>query len=224
MGRLPRVVIPGVPYHVTQRGTRRQPVFFSVEDYLSYLRLLRRETRKHGLAVWTYCLMPNHVHLIVVPSTKDALSTPLGIAHRQYARRTNATRGWTGHLWQERFTSAAMDEQHLLAAARYVLLNPVRSGLVERATDWRFSSASAHVRGARDPLVDPEPLNARIDDWQRYLVYDASAETKAFARHRGMFPLGSDSFVDRLERESGVRLRKRKAGRKPGPGKTMGSR
>ena len=135
MARMARVVAAGVPHHVTQRGNRRQQVFFSDADYQSYLTLLAISCRKTGVAVWAYCLMPNHVHLILVPRDADGLRAALADAHRRYSRDINFRQGWRGYLWQGRFASFPMDDNYLLACARYVELNPVRANLVARARD-----------------------------------------------------------------------------------------
>ena len=129
MARLARVVIPGMPHHITQRGNRRQPTFFCEEDYAAYLELMGQWCKERGVAVWAYCLMPNHVHLIAVPKSEDGLRRAIGKAHRRYTRRVNFREQWRGHLWQGRFASFVLDEPYLLAAARYVELNPVRAGL-----------------------------------------------------------------------------------------------
>ena len=145
MARLARIVIPAVPYHVTQRGNRRQQTFFCDEDYALYRDLLGQAARKAGSEIWSYCLMPNHVHIILVPSHEDGLRMTVADAHRRYTGFVNARHRWTGHLWQGRFGAVAMDEAHLMAAARYVALNPVRARIVERAQDWPWSSARAHL-------------------------------------------------------------------------------
>jgi len=191
-------------------------VFFSDGDYRAYVRILSRWARRYALEVWAYCLMPNHVHLIVVPSTEDGLARPLGQAHHRYALGINRRQGWTGHLWQERFASFPMDELHLMSAIRYVLLNPVRSGLTREATDWPFSSARAHVLGERDRLVNLAPAAERIADWNLYLEHCDDEVTHALRRHgRVGRPLGSESFIDRLEQLTGRRLKPRKVGRRP---------
>ena len=142
MARLARLVVPGHPHHVTQRGNRGQETFFGDDDYRSYLSLLAECCRKAGTEVWAYCLMPNHVHLVLVPSHEDGLRAALGETHRRYTRHVNLREDWRGHLWQARFHSFAMDENHLLACARLVELNPVRARLVQRPGDWRWSSAA----------------------------------------------------------------------------------
>ena len=138
MPRCARLVVPGLPHHVTQRGNRRLPTFFRDGDYALYRHLLREGCAKAGTRIWAWCLMPNHVHLILVPSSEDGLRAALGEAHRRYTRLVNEREGWRGHLWQSRFASFAMDEQWLVACARYVELNPVRAGLVRRPEDWRW--------------------------------------------------------------------------------------
>ena len=130
MSRLARIVVPGVAHRAPQRGNRRQPVFFGAADYAEYRSLIARSCRAARVEVWGYCLMPNHVHLILVPADESGLRAALADAHRRYSRRVNFREGWRGYLWQGRFASVAMDEAHLLACARYVELNPVRAGLV----------------------------------------------------------------------------------------------
>ena len=157
MARLARVIIPGVPHHVTQRGNRRQATFFGNADYAAYLDLLSQWCGLCGIDVLAYCLMPNHVHLVVVPQAADSLHRGLGETHRRYTRRVNFREGWRGHLWQGRFASFPLDEPHLWAAVRYVERNPLRAGLVTRVEDWPWSSARAWVTGKDDPLrIDRE--------------------------------------------------------------------
>ena len=133
MARLARLVIPGLPHHVTQRGNRRQQTFFNDGDYAAYMELMADWRREEGLEIWGYCLMPNHVHLIAVPATEQGLRRAVGEAHRRYTRRVNFREKWRGYLWQGRVASFIMDEPYLLAAAQYVELNPVRAGLVANA-------------------------------------------------------------------------------------------
>lgn len=136
MARFARLVVPDVAHHVTQRGNRRQPVFFSDEDYAAYRDLVAAACAARGVRCLAWCLMPNHVHLILMPSDGDGLRAALGDAHRRYARRINFAHGWTGYLFQGRFASYPMEDAHLMAAVRYVELNPVRARLAGRAEDW----------------------------------------------------------------------------------------
>src|SRR5260370_19987242 len=124
MARIARIVVPGLPHHVTQRGNRRERVFFEPGHYALYRALLSAACRKADVGVWAYCLMPNHVHLILVPAEATGLARALGDTHRRYTGYVNARARQTGHLFQGRFGSAVMDQRHLLAAARYVSLNP----------------------------------------------------------------------------------------------------
>ena len=224
MARLARVVVEGVAHHVTQRGNRRQPVFFSDDDYRAYRRLLAEGCAAAGVAVWAYCLMPNHVHLVLVPSSADGLRAALGETHRRYTRMVNLREGWRGYLWQGRFASVAMDEPHLLAAARYVELNPVRARLVKRPEQWPWSSARAHLAGRDDALVSAAPLLERASDWPAFLG-QGLGEDEHGALQRGERtgrPLGSQAFVAALERDLGRPLARRKPGRKRRAGDEAG--
>ena len=214
------MVVPSVPHHVTQRGNRRQPVFFRDGDFLLYLDLLREWCMKEAVEAWAYCLMPNHVHLVAVPETGPGLARAIGEAHRRYTRAINFREGWRGYLWQGRFASYPMDERYLLAAVRYVELNPVRAGLTKHAWDYRWSSATAHVRGKDDTLVRVKPMLERVEDWPNYLGSEqAEAELATLRLHsRTGRPLGSEDFVAMLERLTGRVLHPRKSGPK-GPRK-----
>jgi putative transposase len=223
MPRLARIVAPGFPHHVTQRGNRRQQTFFGTDDYEAYVGLMAHWCRRCGVEVWAYCLMPNHAHLIVVPQSEDGLRRAIGEAHRRYTRRVNFRQRWRGHLWQGRFASFAMDEEHLLMAARYVELNPVRARLAKRPDAYRWSSAAAHLAARDDALVKVTPLLERVADWSAFLAgptHGTTADPRAMAerlrRHeRTGRPLGSGRFMDRLEVLLGRVLRPKKRGPKP---------
>jgi len=209
MARLARVVVPGYPHHVTQRGNRRLPTFFSDDDYEAYLALMAEQCAACGVAIWAWCLMPNHVHLVAVPETAEALARGIGEAHRRYTRRVNFREGWRGYLWQGRFASCPMDAAHTLAAARYVERNPVRAGLVPRAWEWPWSSARAHVEGRGDGLIAPGgPLAAEVTDWRAFLAAEEDEATLERLRRHGRTgrPLGAVSFLRRLERRLDRRL------------------
>src|SRR5271166_4310953 len=170
MARLARVVIPGIAHHVTQRGNGRARTFFGDDDYALYRDLLAEHCRGAGVEVWAWCLMPNHVHLILVPSDPDGLRRALARVHRIYAGAIQARRKRSGHFWQGRFGAVAMDEQHLAAALRYVSLNPVRARLVKRAQDWRWSSTRAHLRGRDDGLTALQPIRDRFPSFADLLA------------------------------------------------------
>jgi putative transposase len=169
MSRAARLVLPGLPHHVTQRGNDRQKTFFRDSDYAFYLSLLRYSCRQSGTSVWAWCLMPNHVHLILVPSEAGGLRRTLAPTHTRYANEINRREGRCGHLWQGRFASFPMDDAHLYACLRYVELNPVRAGLAKRPEDWRWSSARGHLGLGADTLVDASALDGHIDDWRAFL-------------------------------------------------------
>lgn len=216
MARLARLVIPGLPYHVTQRGNRRGTTFFEEDDFRTYRELLAGAARVAGAQVWAYCLMPNHVHLIVVPADPDGLRATFANAHRRYARHINARNRWTGHLWQGRFGAVAMDEAHLVHAARYVALNPVRARLCDRAEDWPWSSARAHLAGCDDELATVAPLLERVGDFASFLGTEADQQaTRALrmAETTGR-PLGSAAWIAALEERTGRTLAAQKRGRK----------
>lgn len=223
MARLARVVVPGLPHHVTQRGNRRQQTFFSDQDYQAYKDLVVKHCSEAGVAVWAYCLMPNHVHLILVPETADGLQKGLGEAHRRYTRRINFRESWRGYLWQGRFASFPLDEAHLHSAGRYVELNPVRAGLTGRPQDWFWSSARAHLRARDDGLVSVAPMLKMIADWPAYLRAGLRESEREALRHheRTGRPLGSAGFIAGLEAQLGRRLKKRKPGPVKGGGKDV---
>ena len=206
-----------LPHHVTQRGNRRQRTFFSQHDYEAYLDLLATWCGRCGVEVWAYCLMPNHVHLVVVPDSEDGLRRGIGEAHRRYTRRINFRKRWRGHLWQGRFASYVLDEHYLLAAVRYVEMNPVKAGLVRRPRQYRWSSAAAHLKGRDDALVRVAPLLQVVGDWRKFLSEPIAPEAaeQLQAHERTGRPLGNEGFVIKLEKRLQRVLRPRRPGRKP---------
>lgn len=222
MARQPRLVVPGVPHHVTQRGNFGVEVFTSDAQRQRYLDWLLDDGRRYGLATWAYCLMGNHVHLIVVPEEADSLGRALASVHMKHAQAVNREAGRTGHLWQGRYSSCQLDGEHLLRAALHVERNPVRTGLVPVATAWPWSSARAHALGAADPLVDGAdwPTDELRRKWAGWLAAEPTdAEQLRLRLHRGL-PLGDEAFVARLERQTGRRLRPGRRGRpKSSPGR-----
>jgi putative transposase len=217
MARIARIVIPAVPHHVTQRGNRRQTVFFDDADYRAYLDLLKEHTQRAGVVVWAWCLMPNHVHMMLAPPDAAALRAALSEAHRRYSRMVNFREGWRGYLWQGRFASCPMDEAHTLMAARYIELNPVRARLAARPEDWAWSSARAHLTGAGDGLTETGALGIPAADWTGFLAAgldDVALETIRKGERTGR-PLGDAAFVERLEGATGRRLARQRPGPKP---------
>jgi putative transposase len=222
MARLARLVVPHHPHHVTQRGNRRQDVFFWDADYQAYLDLLQEWAAKAGTDIWAYCLMPNHVHLVLVPTVEDGLRATLGETHRRYTSRINKREHCTGHLWQDRFGSFPMDEAHLMACVRYIEQNPVRAGLVKKPQDWAWSSARAHLDGRDDGTVVVEPMLSRVPDWPSWGAFLAESQTEEaidqLRQHsRTGRPMGDTSWVADLEQQVGRRLGPKKRGPKPRP-------
>ena len=217
MPRIARVVAPGLPHHVTQRGNRRQRTFFVEDDYEAYRELMATWCGHCGVEVWAYCLMPNHVHLVVVPESEDGLRRGIGEAHRRYTRRVNFRKRWRGHLWQGRFASYVLDEHYLLAAVRYVEMNPVKARLVRRPRQYRWSSAAAHLKGRDDALVRVAPLLELVGDWGKFLSEPIAPEAAAQlqAHERTGRPLGHEGFLIKLEKRLQRVLRPRRPGRKP---------
>jgi putative transposase len=231
MARLARVVIPEAAHHVTQRGNRRLPIFFSDADRAGYLRLLTAACGANGTRCLAWCLMDNHVHLILVPATADGLRATLAEAHRRYTRSINFREGWRGYLFQGRFASYPMDDGHLIAAVRYVENNPVAARMVERAEDWRWSSARSHIAGRRvpgDPLTDVQELGRHVRNWRAMLRHgaeladaDSAADARAEAieaRLRTGRPLAAAEWVARQEAMLARPLAPQKRGPKPRAG------
>jgi len=216
MARITRVVIPGCPHHVINRGNRRQIVFFSQGDKKFFYDLLMRECSKAGISIWAYCLMDNHFHLIAVPDTEDALAKGIGETDRRYSLFINMRNDWKGHLWQERFDSYPMGEEYLYSAVRYVEQNPVRAEIVKKAEDYYWSSARAHVFGDEDELLSENSLLSEIPDWAEYLREETvESDKELFRSHaRTWRPLGDDAFIDKLEKITGRSLKKKKPGPK----------
>lgn len=222
MARLPRVVVVDVPHHVTQRGNARQAIFSGDSDRLAYLELLRQHCELYRLSLLGYCLMSNHVHLVVVPRTVEALAQALKQSHGRYAAYWNARQSSSGHVWQGRFYSCPLDETHLWTALRYVELNPVRAGIVDTASQWRWSSAAAHC-GVITPAhwLELESWQKRwtVDTWICYLADGESPDEVTALRqftHTGR-PLGAAPFVAQLEQATLRLLAPRKRGRRPKP-------
>jgi putative transposase len=219
MSRIARVVVEGIPHHVTQRGNGRQEVFCSEADYRLYLDLLRVYSLRFGLKVWAYCLMPNHVHLIAVPQRPLSLARTLGRTHSDYARHFNLGRRSCGHVWQARFFSCPLDGAHLWQAMAYVERNPVRAGLAAEATAYRWSSAGAHANGMeREGLLDLETWERQYTPGRWREVLETGVNEEALrerlweATLRGR-PLGGQEFVEELERRMRRRLRPLPTGR-----------
>ena len=229
MPRVARIVIPGCPHHVTQRGNNRQDVFLVDDDRRAYLEILREQSERFGLSVSGYCMMTNHVHLIATPAGPESLARAVGRTHWLYTQYVNRLHGRSGHLWQNRFYSCALDEDHFWKAMAYVERNPVRARLVRRPWRWAWSSAAAHCGEAENTgLLDLEAWKDLLAgaDWRDVLAERLEeADVAALRRATGWGrPLGSDRFLAKLERALGRRLRPLPVGRPRNRKRTSGSK
>ncbi len=216
MARIARLVIPNHPHHVIHRGNRREKVFFNEDDKQAYLCVLTKQAEESGIEFWAYCLMDNHVHFIAVPKREDSFAKGFAQTHKLYTRRINFRKNWRGHLWEGRFKSCVLSEQHLYSAIRYVERNPVKAGIVKKAEDYIWSSAKAHVYKKRDEVLSDNFVVDEINDWREYLS-DESDDGKGalFVKHADTGrPLGDEKFIEKIERVTEKILRKNKPGPK----------
>jgi putative transposase len=211
MSRIARVALEGIPYHITQRGNGRQQIFFDDGDYRLYQDLMRSYCEAAGLGVWGYCLMPNHVHLLVTPERGTAMAGAMGRINADFARSYNLKKRSCGHVWQSRYFSTPMEGAHLWLAMAYVERNPVRAGLVQHAEDYAWSSARLRQCGHGGGLIDLGPWRHEYD-WARWkTVLETSVGQEAFglrlqeASRRGR-PFGGAEFIEELEKRCGRRL------------------
>ena len=216
------MVAVDVAHHVTQRGNGRQFILDSDAQRMVYLDLLRQALQLHPISLVGYCLMSNHVHLVVIPRKADALANALKQAHGRYAWYWNAVHASSGHVWQGRFYSCPLDEAHLWEALRYAELNPVRAGLVAQAQEWKWSSAAAHL-GEDEPDACLDMRTWRrywsVTSWRTFLSAGESESNLAALRqctHTGR-PLGTEEFIKTLEQSTLRRLAPQKGGRPAKP-------
>jgi putative transposase len=219
MPRSARLVIPGLAHHVTQRGNNHQDVFFVNGDRRIYFALLKDRCDEAGVRVLGYCLMTNHVHLIVVPPDEESLATAVGRTHWLYTQYVNRVHGRSGHLWQNRFFSCALDKPHLWTALRYIERNPLRAGTTRAAWNYPWSSAAAHVGARPDPSGVLDLTWWRKEwpprRWRTQLAQPLEDdEIGAIQRHlHAGRPLATDRFLARLEAKLNRRLRPLPVGR-----------
>jgi putative transposase len=218
MPRIARIVAAGFPHHITHRGNNRQEIFIVDGDHLVYLDILKKYCEKYGLDVYAYCLMTNHIHIVAVPRKEDSLSMAVGRAHLRYTQYINQMHKRSGHLWEGRFYSCALDERGLWLAAKYVELNPVRAKICRLPWRYKWSSAAAHVNeGVKAELLDLTSWNKMISvkEWRKELSGGIDSEQISRIRlsaHTGR-PLGTDSFISKLEKMLGRRVRPLPIGR-----------
>ena len=218
MPRKSRIVVVGLAHHVTQRGNNRQDVFFNAGDRALYLHLLGENAVRERLDVVAYCLMTNHVHLVVVPRAENSLARALGRTQGEYARQVNDAQARSGHIWQSRYYSCPLGDTHLWAVMRYVERNPVRAGLARESGEWQWSSAPEHLgRRASGPL----PLrmakwrsNYTADEWRMYLADEELLVADQLRDcTRNGWALGTADFCAELQEHLGYRVRPLPPGR-----------
>ena len=210
MTRPPRVILPGVPTHVIQRGHNRAPCFFSHRDFDEYRRILHETSERFRCAIHAYVLMTNHVHLLVSAAESTGVSRMMQTLGRRYVRSVNLRRSRTGTLWEGRFKSSVIDtEQYFLTCSRYIELNPIRAQMVDDVAAYRWSSYRHNAHGEHDPLVTPYVLYDALGgspqlrrkayrDLFRRSIDPAALDAIRDAGKRGT-ALGDAYFVERLE-------------------------
>ena len=223
MPRIARTIAVGYPHHITQRGNNRVTVFFDDEDRQTYLNLLRKYTDKFKVAIWVYCIMSNHIHLLAVPETDTSLARGIGMTNMLYTQYLNRKLNQSGRIWQNRFFSCIVENnQYLWYVARYIERNPVKAGIVADAFDYRWSSASAHVTGNNDPLLAEDSWLATDEriGYSEFLRDEDEDSAMSIRRAtRNGRPCGSEQFVDQMEFQLHKVLRPRAPGRPRKTGK-----
>jgi putative transposase len=217
MARQARIVIENTPHHITQRGNRGEPVFFSKEDFKTYLDILVEQCNRFKVSILSYCLMPNQIHLIAQPEDKRLLARAIGETHRRYSVYVNERENWRGHLFQDRFFSYPMDEQSALRAARFIETLPVTAGIAPKPENYLWSSAKARIKVQENTFLKPFRSFHTVHNWADYLSRPMDPnEMKTIQLHlQTGRPRGTDIFLDSIESRIGRPVRPQKRGRKP---------
>lgn len=216
MARQARVILADTPHHVSQRGNRGEPVFFEKADFETYRALMAEQCRERGIDILAYCLLPNQIHLIAVPTKSDDLARAIGEAHRRYTCYINDKKNWRGHLFQDRFYSCALDEGAVTDAAHFIETLPVTARIAPKPEQYLWSSAKAHLRGRDDPLLAThKPLLELVHDWQGFLAMPLPRQVMdSITLHlQTGRPRGGNVFLDMIEEQLGRRVRAMPVGR-----------
>jgi putative transposase len=220
MPRIARVCSVGYLHHITQRGNNKEKVFFDDEDGLLYLDILQRYKNKDGIKILAYCLMGNHVHILVVPGQEMALARAMGGTNLVYTQHVNRKYHRSGRLWQNRFFSSVVEEEpYLWAVMRYMEQNPVRAKLVKKAEEYRWSSARAHVLGVEDDVLSRETgiKEKEIRSYREFIREEKEEINAAIRRATSTGrPLGGEEFIKKLEKRLNPDLFPKKGGRPKG--------
>ena len=224
MARLPRLVVPHQPHHIIQRGNDRQLIFRDHADYMVFLGWLGDAARQFNVAIHSYVLMPNHLHLLASPSEPTGLARMMQWIGRQYVPYFNRKYARVGTLWQGRYRATVIDsERYFMTCSRYIELNPVRAGLVENPGEYPWSSYMHHVGAKLDSLISDHPLYWALGNTpfereaayknliEQVLTSDEMSELNG-ATSSG-WALGSEQFKMLLERQTNRRVRPAKRGR-----------
>lgn len=217
MARIARVVAVNLPHHITQRGNNRADVFFDDDDRNYYMKTFIKYCNQFQVKVWAYCLMSNHIHLLVVPKYDFSLARSIGRTNLIYTQYINKKYNRSGRLWQNRFFSCLIDkEEYLWSVAKYIETNPVRIGLVKTTGEYKWSSAGHHIFGKPNPILsEPDWLEPnQREEYRQFLSLDQSDALTAIrkATMSGR-PLGNQGFIEGIENKLGRILRRRKPGR-----------
>ena len=211
MARKTRMYIPGVPAHVVQRGNNRSACFFSDDDYQYYKTLLLQGMKRYGAELHAYCLMTNHVHLLLTPLAEDSISRVLQHVGRQYVQYINKTYKRSGTLWEGRHKGSLVDaENYLLTCYRYIELNPVAANMVTQPQDYQWSSYRANAWGKSDPLITPHEIYLSIDkciehaqhhyrELFKVMISDVDIHQIRNTTSKN-FPLGDERFKQQIEK------------------------
>ena len=216
MPRIPRIIAPDHPHHITQRGNNKQFTFIEKNDYKRYLSWFEQYRSKYDLSVLAYCLMPNHIHAVIIPKNKESIGRACDVCQMRYAQYFNKKNKRTGHLWQGKYYSCILDEKHLYSVIRYVENNPVRANLVKNPEEWEWSSAKAHLNAGTSKItLFPVNMFIGVESWTTYLTEtnDQITMDKIATHTLSGKPLGSKSFVRKLERLLDVSLETSPRGR-----------
>jgi putative transposase len=216
MARLSRAVATDYPHHITQRGNYKQTTFNDDEDFTAYLEWLDKYSKKYSLSIWAYCLMNNHIHILGVPAKDNSLAMTFKNLHMRYSQYFNKKIGIKGHLWQGRFYSACLDENHVYAAVSYIENNPVRARIVKNAVEYNWSSAKSHVLKSKDPLLSEDfYLTTEISDWEEYLKQPQKNNllNQIKINTQSGRPCGSDDFIQIIENKLKRKLKANPLGR-----------
>ncbi len=215
MPRRVRVVIPGLAHHIIQRGNNRQSVFEKDADYLQYCYWLTKYATMHEVEVVAYCLMTNHVHFIMIPKDEEGIGRALNTVQMRYAQYMNKERKTSGHLWQGRYYSCALDDAHLYRAIRYVEQNPVRARMVKEAGMYSWSSARWHLgfdRKSKIFLKEATIMDKK--EWRGYLKgADGEFDEEIRLKTQKGLVIGCSEFISGLEKRFGRILRELRPGR-----------